>query len=470
MSENVSQKSTVPMLSEENKAALAAIIESGALNEYLKEDDGEAEPSLAELLERDEKGNVKQSNENCQLVAKHDELLKGAVKYNELAGRMDVLKEMPWKRFTASYTDNDLDNIITYMESNYGLRNKDHVERAVRVTAIEDSYHPIREKLNSLVWDGITRLDKVLTKYLGVDPTPLAIESLKLFMLGAISRVFDPGCKFEYMLCLVGGQGAGKSTFLRFLSMDDMWFCDDIKKLNDKKIHESLNGHWIIEIPEMVAILRTKFVEETKAFLSRQCDNYRIPYDKFAADHPRQCVFAGTTNKKDFLPADKSGNRRFLPIEADMENAEIHILENEEESRDYFLQLWAEVMEIYKTGDFKLTLSKEMQAELVKYQKNFMPEDPRETAILNYIEDKQPQYICTKMLYVEALGHSDAELMADWESTSIGEIINQSLKDEYQRISSHRFSKYGTQRAWVRVKENEFRRLSPEEEKELPFK
>ncbi len=473
MLENASKKSTAPMLSEENKQALAALIEAGVLDTYLNDSVQDKESSLAELFERDDKGNVKQSNENCQLVAAHDELLNGAVKYNELAGRMDVVKEMPWKRFTTSFADNDLDNIITYMEVNYGLKNKDQIERAVKVTAIENSYHPIRDKLNSLVWDGDSRLDKVLTKYLGVEPTPLAIESLKLFMLGAIARVFDPGCKFEYMLCFVGGQGAGKSTFLRFLAMDDMWFCDDIKKLNDKKVHESLNGHWIIEIPEMVAILHTKFVEETKAFLSRQWDNYRIPYDKFAADHPRQCVFAGTSNKIDFLPADKSGNRRFIPIKVNMENAKVHILENEAESRAYFEQLWAEVMEIYRSGNFKLSLSKEMQTELVRTQSGFMPEDPMETAIVNFIDEKQPKYVCAKMLFVEALGHTAFDCMEAWQSNAIGEIMNQTLKNEYAKLSSNRFNDYGTQRAWVRTApptEAEFVELTPEEEKMLPFR
>ena len=468
MSENALQKSITPKLSEENKAALAAILESGVLNDYLKDSDRE-EVTLPELLERDEKGRVTQTNENCQLVMKEDELLSGSIKYNELAGRMDVVKEMPWKRFTISFSDNDLDNIITYMEIEYGLKNKDQVERAVRVVAIENSYHPVRDQLNSLVWDGEHRLDKVLTKYLGVEPTSLAIESLKLFMFGAVSRIFDPGCKFEYMLCLVGGQGVGKSTFLRFLALEDMWFTDDIKNFGDKKVYENLNGHWIIEIPEMVALLHAKCVEETKAFLSRQWDNYRFPYDKFATDHPRQCVFAGTSNKMDFLPADKSGNRRFLPIEANVENAEVHILENPEESRNYFRQLWAEVMEIYRSGDFELTFSDEMQAELVKGQRKFMPEDPRETTILNFIENKEPQYICTKMLYVEALGHSDADLMDAWESSAIGEIINQNLKNVYQKISSHRFKDYGTQRAWARIKDPEFKTITPEEEKELPF-
>ena len=123
-------------------------------------------------------------------------------------------------------------------------------------------------------------------------------------MLGAISRVFTPGCMFEYMLCFAGGQGAGKSTFLRFLAMNDDWFTDDIKHLDDDKVFQRLQGHWITEMPEMLAILNAKMVEETKSFISRQRDNYRTPYDKYAAEHLRQCVFAGTSNNIQFLPMD----------------------------------------------------------------------------------------------------------------------------------------------------------------------
>ena len=470
MSKNASQ---TLQISEDAKKLLAGLIASGQLAEYLPAEEPDKEPALAELFVRDEKGNIKQTNENCQLVLKHDELLKGAIKYNELTGQLDIVKDMPWKRFNISFSDNDLNNIITYMESTYGLRVNDQIERAIRVVAIENSYHPIRDKLNALVWDGESRLDKVLTKYLGVEATELTIESLKLFMLGAISRVFNPGCKFEYMLCLVGGQGAGKSTFLRFLAMEDCWFSDDIKKLSDKDVHEHLSGHWILEIPEMLAILKAQYVEETKSFISRLSDNYRIPYDKFASDHPRQCVFAGTSNRIEVLPADKSGNRRFIPIEVNMENAKVHILDNEEESRAYFEQLWAEVMEIYRSGNFKLTLSKEMQAELVRVQCRFMPEDPMETEIINFINDKEPTYICTRMLFEEALGHSSSDTMEFWMSNAIGEIINQSLKTEYRTLTTHKFKEYGTQRAWARIappKEAEFVELTPEMEKELPFK
>ncbi|MCF0187545.1 MAG: virulence-associated protein E, partial [Bacteroidaceae bacterium] len=209
-------------LTPEINAAITKLISSGALDDYLENDNSNKQ--LMELFSYDEKGRIIQSNENCQLVMQHDELLSGAVKFNELTGQLDIVKPMPWKRFGTAFCDNDLDNIITYFEKNYGLKVDKQIERAIRMQAKEISYHPIRDLLNSLEWDGINRTDFVLTRYLGVKPTPLAIESLKLFMLGAISRIFTPGIKFEYMLCLVGGQGAGKSTFLRFLALQDMWF------------------------------------------------------------------------------------------------------------------------------------------------------------------------------------------------------------------------------------------------------
>ena len=466
MQEKEAQKPNIPT---ELQDLLTKLKDSGELESYLPQTQ---EPTLCELLARDFKENIKQTNENCQLVLRRDDTLKDAIRFNEFTGQIDVVKQMPWKRSGNAFSDNNLDNIITYMEINYGLHIDKQIERAIRVVAKQNSYHPIRDKLNALVWDGEERLQNVLTKYLGVPSSPLAKESLKVFMLGAIERVFHPGCKFEYMLCLVGGQGAGKSTFLRFLAMEDAWFTDDIRKLNDKGIHERLSGHWFVEFAEMVALLHAKFIEETKSFISRLSDNYRTPYDKFPQDHPRQCVFAGTSNRIEFLPADKSGNRRFLPIEVDADNAETHILEDEAASREYFSQLWAEVMTIYRTGEYKLTLSSDMQEALCTIQKKYMPEDPMENAIMNYIAEKCPQYVCTKMLFYEALGHSPPDTLESWQSNAIGEIMNQSFKTEYRKISTHNFRQYGVQRAWVRVTTQEadgFMSVPPELEKELPF-
>ena len=113
------------------------------------------------------------------------------------------------------------------------------------------------------------------------------------------------------------------SSFFRFLVGNDEWFSDDLRKLDDENVYRRMMGHWIIEMSEMIATGNAKNVEEIKSFLSRQKDTYKVPYDKFPADRPRQCVFAGTSNNLDFLPHDRSGNRRFLPIRIDLEKAEV---------------------------------------------------------------------------------------------------------------------------------------------------
>ena len=116
------------------------------------------------------------------------------------------------------------------------------------------------------------------------------------------------------MLCLVGGQGAGKSTFFRLLAVRDEWFSDDLRKLDDDNVYRKLQGHWMIEMSEMMATANAKSIEEIKSFLSRQKEVYKIPYETHPADRPRQCVFGGTSNALDFLPLDRSGNRRFIPV------------------------------------------------------------------------------------------------------------------------------------------------------------
>lgn len=423
---------------------------------------------LEDLLIRDERRRIVQGTYNCQLVLIHDPLFAGAIRYNEFNNKIDIQRNLGWKRYGNAYCDNDLNHIVTYMETHYGLKKDKDIEGAISVVANDDSYHPIKEKLLSLKWDGISRLPHALHHFLGVEETALTTESLKLFMLGAVARVFTPGCKFELMLCLVGGQGAGKSTFLRFLAMEDCYFTDDLKRLDDDKVFQRLQGHWIIEMPEMLAILNAKMVEETKSFVSRQSDNYRTPYDIHAVDHSRQCVFAGTSNKTQFLPMGKSGNRRFLPIEVNMYNAECHILEDETASRAYIEQLWAEVMTIYNSGNYSLTLPKDLYKELLAAQDRRSPEDPMETAIRNFLDDHVPQYVCVKMLYKEALDHMSYDMPAQWESNAISDIMDQKMKD-YKKITTHRFPRYGTQKAWVLIKEPDFQDIPEGMEKEIPF-
>ena len=140
---------------------------------------------ITELLDRDEKGKAIQSNYNCQLVLRKDPLFKGAIRFNELTQKIDICRELGWKRDSINITDTDLDNIITYMETFYGLKLDKNIERAVRVIANENSYHPIREKLLSLKWDGVQRLPYALHHFLGVGY--LAWSQLDIPGLGSVS-------------------------------------------------------------------------------------------------------------------------------------------------------------------------------------------------------------------------------------------------------------------------------------------
>lgn len=323
-------------------------------------------------------------------------------------------------------------------------------QRGVRLIAINDNHD-------------------VLHHFLGAEVSDYTYEVMKLFMMGIISRISCPGIKFEVMLCLVGGQGAGKSTFLRFLAMKDDWFTDDLKKMDDDNVYRKIQAHLIVEFPEMVAILNAKNVEDTKSFMSRQKDTYKTPYDRHPKDHKRQCVFAGSSNSLDFLPMDRSGNRRFLPILCRSAEAEVHILDDEKASREYIDQMWAEAMVIYKSGDFQLKLPKKIEEELREYQKQFMQEDTKKELILDYLEHCQANMVCSRQLYAEALGNDGNP--AQWEIREINDIMN-NCSDWIAFSNPRHFPEpYRRQKGWEKPdnKENDFQPLTEEQMKQLSF-
>lgn len=408
------------------------------------------EDVILKKLELNMNGLVRQTIANCVLALEEDPLLKGKIRLNELSGLTDIVGDVPWERNWVALDDIDRSHIMMRLETVYGLSSDKKIDRAIMIVASNNRYHPIRDELGSLKWDGTERVRHALRHFLGAEETEMSHEALKLFMLGAVCRVFHPGCKFETMLCLVGNtQGTGKSTFMRFLAINDDWFTDDIKHLDDERIFQKLQGHWICELPEMLAAINAKNVEDIKSFLSRQRDCYRIPYDKFAKDRPRQCVFAGTSNKKQFLPADHSGNRRLIPIEVHEENAEVHILDDEDASRAYILQMWAEIMDIYKSGDFSLTLPKHLQKELAQYQETFTPEDYDAAMIRDFLANSSESYVCSRMIYSEVLGHPINEAPPKWQSNAINEVIEKI--PGWEQVKTHKFDLYGTQRAWKKV-------------------
>ena len=431
------------------------------------------------MLESTEKGGVRNSIRNCLTVFQNDPLLSGAIAKNLLTERTDIIKPIGYHRTGTAITDTDMNYLLLYLEETYGLTSEKKIAAAIGIVANENGYHPIRDYLNGLSWDGQERIRYCLHHFLGADSDQYTYEALRLFLLGAIHRAFCPGCKFEVMLCLVGGQGAGKSTFFRLLAVKDDWFSDDLKKLDDENVYRKLQGHWIMEMSEMIATANARSIEEIKSFLSRQKETYKVPYETHPADRLRQCVFGGTTNRQDFLPRDRTGNRRFIPVTVYPERAEVHILDDETASRAYIDQIWAEAMTIYRSGRYKLSFSAEMNAYLKAHQQDFMQEDTQAGMIYAYLEDYTGERVCSKQLYEEALGNCNPP--AEWETRAICEIMNAgiangSIQGWTAYKSPKRYKKYGSQKGWERVNqpptdEDGFQEITEEEARqmELPF-
>ena len=420
--------------------------------------DGQAEreetDAIRNSLIHSEKGCVANTLQNCKTALEQDPLLRGAIRRNLLTGQTDLVRPVPWPRCGSMLTDTDQKYIELRLENCYSLTSEKKIAKAISIVANEHRYHPVADYLESLSWDGVPRIGSALHHFLGAEESAFNGECLRVFMSGAVKRVFEPGCKFDQMLCLVGGQGAGKSSFFRLLAVRDEWFSDDLKKLDDENIYRKMQGHWIIEMSEMIATASAKSIEEIKSFLSRQKETYKVPYEVHPEDRPRQCVFAGTTNRLDFLPRDRTGNRRFLPVPVFPELAEQHPLEDEEAAREYVDQLWAEIMVQYRTGTLSLLLSPEAEKELRGRQRDFMQEDARAGMIRAYIQDYKGDYLCSRQLFREAY-KKDGE-PEDWETREICEIVNTGIAAGdipgwRQFRHPRRFAAYGTQRGWERI-------------------
>ena len=197
----------------------------------------------------------------------------------------------------------------------------------------------------------------------------------------------------------------------------------------------------------MKAGTRDTDTEEMKAFITRQKDTYRTPYDKYPEDHRRMCVFCATSNDMHFLPFDRSGNRRFAPVRIHPEQREVHILENEKESRAYIEQMWAEAMELYRKGGFTLTFSAEMEEYAKQLQTDFMPEDTDLGLVEVFLEKKGYPRTCVKEIYCEVFNHLYSDKIPISESKKITDILRL-LK--YTDCGTRKFELYGKQKAWDR--------------------
>lgn len=219
---------------------------------------------------------------------------------------------------------------------------KDTVHDAIERCARENSFHPVRQYLNDLRWDGIERIDLLFPRYFGSEDKPYTREIGRRFMIAMVARIFEPGCKADYMVIIEGPQGRKKTTACEVLG--GLWFSNCLPEIaGNKDAMMHLRGHWLIEVSELQAMFsRRTDTAQLKSFLTRRIEQYRPAYGRREVYEPRQCIFIGTTNQHTYL-RDETGGRRFWPFvagEIDIDALKI--------DRD---QLFAEAVSLFRTNE-----------------------------------------------------------------------------------------------------------------------
>ena len=438
---------------------------------YQEEEDPDVLPlAWTSKLKTNGKGALAQTIENVKIVLTYDPNLAGCVATDKMAQAIVVQRDLPWrKRDTHKnvdiWGDGDDAALRLYMEK-LGLTGKDKIFDALNIVADEHGFHPVREYLDGCKWDGVERLDTLLVDYLGAQNTPYTRTVTRKTFVGAVARIYNPGCKFDYMLTIRGRQGIGKSALIA--RMGGKWFSDSVTTVQGKESYEQLQGVWIVEMGELSS-LRKSEVEQVKNYLSKTTDRYRPAYGRRTVEAPRQCIFVGTTNETLFL-RDASGNRRYWVV--DTPNRSKHSWR--ELDADLVRQLWGEAVYRYRQGE-ELFLDDEMEAVAEKVQASFEEEDARVGLIADYLDRDLPYNwenldvyqrrewlesnstgtikratVCTLEIYCEALKRDPAKI-DNYELRMISQIMAKFPDWEYQGDKVKRVRLYKRQRYYVRV-------------------
>ena len=303
------------------------------------------------------------------------------LRLNEMTGKPEY--KNPRTHMWQEWTDTEESRMRAYFERTYSMYSQNKLQDALLIYFNGHKVNPLLDILNSLVWDGKPRVEHFLHDVMKADDSDYIRECSRLIFAGGIHRAYQPGCKFDDMIVLIGGQGAGKSTIVRWLNIEDQFY-QEIKTIAGKEGIEAIRGVWIGEVSELMAMTRVKEAEAVKAYITSQKDSYRPPYQKNVQTIPRRCVFIGTTNNPQFL-TDKTGNRRFYPVVCKSDGYKL--LDHEKEVREYIRQAWAEAVQLYREGKLQPFAKKEVLEQIRAAQEAAMEDDWRTGQIEQYLED-----------------------------------------------------------------------------------
>jgi putative DNA primase/helicase len=423
----------------------------------------DAEPEgddwIGELKTNEKTGFPLATSNNVEVIMTHAEW-KGTLAYDAFGNTEVIRKALPWRDRERPQEDYepwlgaDDKRLLHWFGKKYEIKSGATIQNAFTEVAHMNRFHPIIDYVEAQKWDGVKRVDRIFIDYLGAEDTDYVKEVTRKMFIAAVKRLYEPGCKFDYMLVLVGPQGAGKSTIIQMLAQ--RWFSDSLKTFETKEAGEHLQSAWIFEFGELAGMTKTE-VDEIKQFITKRADKYRVAYDRVISDFPRKCVFFGTTNNMNFLK-DPTGNRRFWPVTV---NPNKRIKDVFTQLSEYEIgQLWAEVLHAYRAGE-DITLSPEIDRVASIIQGLHMEDDPRVGVIQEWLdtpiqdewgEESDGQQlrdrVCAVQIWIECLGNKKGQ-MRPWEAREICDIMRR-MPDWRERKGRARVASYGVQNVFDR--------------------
>ncbi len=422
------------------------------LSKYQKKDAAEEKRFKLSIAKRDaeiplrldQNGAPVVTIDNFLLVMRNDPFYEG-VRYNLLANSPEIHEDGEIRR----WNDTDEAESRHYIETAYNIHGENKHADALRILFRDREYHPIQDIIDMLNWDGVERIENFLHKWMQAEDCEYTREVSRLIFAGGIHRLYVPGCKFDDVPVLIGtAQGEGKSTIARWLAIHDSYY-SEVTEIEGQRGIEQLEGAWICEIAELLALTKAKEQEAVKSYITRQRDKYRKPYDRQTSEYPRRCVFIGTTNNEQFLK-DKTGNRRFYPVK--VQSSGYWLYEHERECRVYILQCWAEAKARFLKGKMPNFANRALLPQFGAAQEEAMEDDWRVGAIEQFL-DRQPvgTYVCTRQLKREALC-ANKDFPQDpnpKESQEITTLMNKF--PEWIKAGRQYLPDYGRQRCWQRT-------------------
>ncbi len=376
------------------------------------------------------------SKTNAYMFLKHHERFAGLLCYNEFTDSVMLSRRPPWdddagESAPRRIRDDDFFMLAAHLEyCDISVSKETAADAAVRV-AKENSINPPREYLSRLAWDGRRRLDTWLTYYLGADEQPAEYLSLvgSKWMIAAVSRVFEPGCKFDSVLILEGSQGLGKSMALRALATfgGQDFFLDSVGDLRSKDTLMTMQGKLIVEIAELASFRKSEN-EEIKAFITRQVDEYRPPYGRTVVRRPRYFVLAGSTNEmEEGYLTDDTGNRRYWPVKC----KSIDAASVERDAP----QLWAEAVSRYRAGE-RTWLAPDETLYSTKEQKSRFMEDAWQDRISEIVRGEW------------VLKIDDVLTKLELKPKDINNMVKKRVKNSLRQLGWHETRRAGEGRLW----------------------